>query len=312
MSIVSVRETYGALSGSGSMEGVREYTKVFTVITDSASDGIMAVGNAAGIPKKGDTYYWQGESDGGALCQSVTPRQESNSEYVWQVTCSYSSDSGGGKGNTDRQNPIYDVPNPLARPPEVTWSSWVENEIVTHDVNDKPILLPTGAPYYPPLQRKRKRRMVMVIKSEADYPIALSQNYEQSVNSDSFFGGSPGTVMLEDVSATAQFDQNQFYWRVRYEFRFRTEGWKQEVLRAGTFTLEHVTSSGGGSLGYEPVLPQDRNGIYHTNPILMDEDGVALTQSQVEERRAVLRGEAGGLFDIYEIFESKSYSALEI
>ena len=307
MSVLTVRPEYGALSGNASLEGVREYVKCFLVTTSTPDDGVMTVGNDSRLPKKGDTWSWKNESDAGALCYEVHPVQDPNCETVWTVTCSYSSNIGGEPGGFVRGDPARDVDNPLNRPVDVTVSHWVENEIITHDIHGDPILTPLGREYSPPLQRRRKRRMLIIARNEAAYPAALAESYEQCVNTDLFYDGAPGTVKLEDVSATAHFDQGVFYWRCRYEFRYRKEGWKAEVLRLSPTYLVQTSLN-----TWEEKQAKDSDGIYHDNMVLVSDTGELLTQAQITQMRAVPKGQPGGLFDLWEVCEPKPFSALNL
>jgi hypothetical protein len=310
VTVVSVTPTYAGLSGTGSLEGIREYVKVYTAVTDSADDGVMTVGNDSRLPRKWSVFTWRGEVDPGALCWKITPRQDPDNQLVWEVTCEFSSDMKGGPGGALGGDPDYDVDNPLLAPPEVSWGNWVENEVITHDVNGKAILNSAGHPYDPPLMRRRKQRMVTIIRNEAEYPVAIDQEYVGCINSDVFYDWPVGTAMLEDVTATSHFGQAMKYWRVKYEIRFRKPDWKQDVLRAGTIYLEQT----GTPLNqvWEEVLPTDKDGIYHTSPILLNEDGEKLTQAEVEQRRAVPQGQPGGLYDSWDVFKSKPFNALNL
>jgi hypothetical protein len=311
MTVLTVKPKYAGLSGSGHLEGVREYSKVFVAVTDSVSDGIRTVGNDSRLPQKGDSYFWQGESDPGALCWNVDPQQDPNNQLVWIVTCHFSSDMKQGVGG----DITHDVENPLAKPPEVTWASWVENEIITHgripgsgSPDLVPILNPAGRPYNPPLTRRRRHRMVTIVRNEATFPVAIVQAYEGCVNSDAFYGWLPNTAMLEDVSATQHYAQAMRYWTVRYEIRFRKPSWTRAVLRAGVvyWEFDALTQT------FVEKIPADEDGVYHTDPVLLNELGMKLTPDEIATRRLVPWGQPNGLYDYWDVDYQKPFAALNL
>jgi len=306
MTVISVASKYGGLSGRGELEGVREYTKVFIVKTDAASDGVKTVGNALGLPHKGDVYSYQGETDAGALCWSVAPRQDPNNQNVWEVTCQYSSDLKGGSGSALGGDPAHDVDNPLNTPPVVTWSNWIETEIVTHDRLGNMILNKADCFLNPPLTRRIKRRAVTVIRNEATYPVALDQNYTDCVNTDLFYNWPPGTARLDDVTATGHFAQAQFYWQVKYDIQFKKPDWKFRVQNAGT--QYYMRNEWGAQIlnddGTMKLFNNEDDGVYSTNIVLLDPLGFRLTQDEV----------AAGMANYLEIeiYEPKAFSALNL
>jgi hypothetical protein len=314
MTVISVEPKYGGLSGSGSLEGVREYTKVYIVTTDAVSDGVITVGNALGLPRKGWVYTWQGETDAGALCHDVNPVQDQGNHFVWEVTCLYSSNLGGS-GALTKNDPRFDVDNPLSAPPEVTWQSWEEIEVVTFDQAGKAVLNAAGLPFDPPLTRRTRQRSVTIVRNEATYPAVLDRDYLGAINSDLFYDWPPLTAMLEDLTATAKFSQNRLYWRVRYEIRFRKStqnpDWRQRTWDAGRQhfkrdadgLLETVDDITGSFATLKLFNPTD-DGVVSTNVVFLNEDGTRMSQEDVKKGKARLL--------VFQVDPDKPFSALNL
>ena len=306
MSVISVEAKYGSLVGTGTLEGVRTYTKTYRVITNSASDGVMTVGNDSRIPHKGNVYTWHGETDPGALCYSVTPRRDTDNELIWMVECQYSSDLGGGSPSNLKGDPRYDVDNPLDAPPEVVWSYWEETETIDTDVTGKAILNTANRPFEPGLTRRRKQRMVVITRNEATFPIAVDQEYVGTINEDVFYDWPPRTAKLEDVSAVARFSQGMLYWQVRYEIRFRKPDWRVYPANRGIIYLEQNNVTGD----WEEVVPHDKNTIYHTDPVWLGTDGQKLTKLGIETAAAIPPGNPGSLYLAFNIYVQKPFNLL--
>ena len=99
MAVVAVDEIWDGRTGRQSLEGRRrEYTRVFEVTTDSATDGpVTAIGTGAvllGLPVFAAVH----PEDVGAIVLDIDPQQSSDSPYRWTVSVRYSSDFGGANG----------------------------------------------------------------------------------------------------------------------------------------------------------------------------------------------------------------------
>lgn len=308
MTVISVTPKYGSLVGTGHLAGVREYTKVFVVETDDVADGVMTVGNALGVPHKGDFYFWHGETDAGSLCWEVTPVRDTENELWWEVTCEFSSDMRGGEGGPLGQDPRYDTTNPLQNPPVVTWDHWEEEAEITFDRFGEAILTPVGKPYSPPLIRRVKHSRVVIVRNELFYPTVVDQTMRGVLNSDWFYGWAPRQAMFEDVSATSQFAQNLFFWQVRYEIRFKKPDFDRDVLRMDTVVLKQQTVE---PFLFLPAIPE-ADGIPHTNPVMLNPNGTEMSQADIAAARLLPPRAPGSLFDKIEVDDQLPFSALNL
>lgn len=285
MGIVSVERKYAGLSGKGTLAGERNYRMVFVVITNNPDDGVMVVGNASGIPHKGDVYFTATDIDPGALCQDVSPKQDQDEQTVWEVVCTYSSHSG---------DPAKDDNNPMVHPPDIHWGSWGETRALYQDFNDKKFVNSAGQPLDPPVERRFKYPALTVVRNEATFPVMLVQSYWDRLNSDVFNGWPPGTVKVEDIRAASQYREAQGFFRVTYEFLFRNEGWKHYEIDHGTYHLEENDS------GDKEKTANKCKGIATTNDMPLDGNGDLLTQAEIDAGNFVVNE--------WVLFERKPFS----
>jgi len=283
--IVSVERKFAGKSGKGTLSGERTYRQVFVVVTNSPDDGVITVGNATGIPHKGDTYYTASENDPGALCQDVAPTQNPENEMVWEVVATYSSQSG---------DPAKNDPNPMVHPPDVHWGSWAETRSLYKDFNGKKFVTSAGQPIDPPVERRFKYPALTVVRNEQTFPVGLVQSYWDVTNSDVFNGWAPDEVKVEDIRGASEYAEGQGYFRVTYELLFRQGGWRHYQIDAGSYYLE---DDGAGKNVRK--IPKD-DGIAHTNTIPLDGSGGKLSQADID---------AGNFFvDEWQLFDSKPFS----
>ena len=310
MTVISVEPKYAGLSGKGSLEGIHEYVKVFTVITNDVNDGVIAVGNDPRLPQKWSSYFWQGESDPGALCWDLSPRQDPGNQLIWEVTCQFSNDMKGGEGGPLGGYPDRDVDNPLLVPPVVSWGSWSEMRPVEYDKNGVRILNACGQPFDPPIMRRYTGHAVTVVRNEAAFPVAISQQYEDTVNSDVFYGWPPETARLEEVTASSAYDHGQFYWRVRYVIHFKWPDWRARVADAGARHFRLNPAGGPNEPFYETsdgtliLFNTEDNGVYSTHTAFLNADGTRMSQDDVL---------AGMVRELeFVVYQSKPYVALNL
>lgn len=273
MGVISVERKYAPFSGKGTLAGVRTYRIVFVVITDNPDDGVMVVGNASGIPHKGDVYATATDFDPGALCQDVSPKQDPDEQTVWEVVATYSSHSG---------DPMKDDHNPMVHPPDIHWSSWGETRALYEDFNGKKFVNTAGQPLDPPVERRFKYPALTVVRNEKTFPVMLVQSYWDVLNSDVFNGWPPETVKVDDIRASSQYREAQGFFRVTYEFLFRNEGWKHYELDAGPTHLEKNTA------GDNERVTNKCKGIATTNVLPLDGKGDLLSQADIDAENFVV------------------------
>ncbi len=269
MATLRVVEFTGARASGDYDTGKRDYTRLFRVLTDSNADSALQVGVSAGIPRLGDIYSANGSLDTSAVCLKVDVQQDSENPRVWVATCAY------GEPNVNSQNG-QNNPNPLLRPAVVTFGFNKTQRIVYKDINGKPLLNSALDYFDPPLSIDDSRPTLTVVRNEPSFDPSIAVAYQDAVNSDSFFGASPGQAKVAGISAVSQTENNYFFWQVSYTIEFRWDGWQPVLLDYGRNAIYVNTNTGAEFKG--PVFQKDKKGneipnVPVTEPVPLDGNG---------------------------------------
>jgi hypothetical protein len=266
MAVTKVEYKYCSGTGTGELTGTRSYTLVYEVWTNSATDGVMTVGNAPGIPHKGDVYAYGSEVDYGALCVSVTPRQVA--AKVWEVTAQFKSQHG------DKEK---DVSNPLDQPPQRSWESVSMTVYPVKDLDDKEYVNSAKHPYDSEARATEIECPVFtMVRNEAYFDYATASYYNNSLNSGSFYGWPKGTGKLI-ITGREKFADNMSYVEVTYRVHFNPFGWQKKLVDKGPFCLgEWDTIDGVYQRRKMPSI--DDEGNVSTIDVNLDGDGGKLAQ----------------------------------
>lgn len=276
MAISSVNEIWNGRNGAAELGGrgregaIRRYTRVFRVITDDAETGPQAVmfAKAGGvrIPRLTEAYKTSRAYDPGALCSRVEPRQTDDWK-VWEVVCSYSSDSedvgdpskevtgadgpGYGKsGNKDsgEQN------DPTQKPPKISISYERYTRIPAVDLDGNKVVNSSFEVFDPPEEIEDIRPVVRVTTNEPVF------NYDDrfnqvACNRNEFLGFPPGSVRLTGVSLTEEFEQGVPFFAVTREYTVDLQdSWLMKYLDVGFRELKQVD-------GVEQLVPIKVKGL---------------------------------------------------
>lgn len=261
-------------AGDATLDGKRNYTTVYRVITDSPSVGQGEVlFFTPGIPQHLSRYEDATGTTWDDYARLVKKRatQDSQSRRVWTVTCEYS---------TDLLQLEY-TDNLAAKPPEYQWStSVVEREAKPDDEangNDALPILNSAKDLIvpPPLIDER----VLQLDYEANvvdsaYSPIEAYKYLGAINSDTLFLGShtfePYTARCVEWSARRKYTQLFAYWETHITLQFRYGGWKLKIRDQGMrervdgklvhIVIEGRTTSGSKSPDVPVNTPVDLNG----------------------------------------------------
>jgi hypothetical protein len=264
LAIVSVNELSGA-TGSENEKNEREYTRLFQVITNSRTDGVSTVRTATGIPRRGDVYATSTESDLSAVCKSVNPVQDRDNPRVWEVRVTY--------GPSDIEDDEV-AENPLERPADISMSFAQFTRVCEKDINGKGIFNSAGYYFDPPPEIDDSRPVLVISRNEAAFNAALAMQYQDAVNSDSFFGASPGQAKIGTITSERVIENRFRYWRTTYEIHFRREGWKMAILDRGK--RQKALNGEEGDVEYIQARNssgQIMHGAYVTDAVPLDGQG---------------------------------------
>lgn len=259
MAVVSAKVKYASGTGTGELTGDRSYTLVYEVWTDSATDGVMTVGNAG--PQKGSFYTYNSESDPGALCVSVTPRQIQ--AKLWEVTCQYKSKHGDKEKNN--------ASNPLNQPAKRRWESVSVTTYPDADLDGEPYVNSAGHRYEADAVATDEEHMVLTVtRNESYFDFATASYFQNAINSDTFYGWAPKTAKVS-ITSEEQFSDDMAYVTTTYRIEFNATGWQRRLLDEGPFSLK------SGSL--TRIYPVDDNGVASTASIKLDGAGGKLSET---------------------------------
>lgn len=262
-------------------KGLRIYTRVFRVETDSNGDGpeiILANATSASpdpIPDRRAFYLAGGEANPYALCRTrdVDIEEKKTAGCSWLVVCKYDENV---RPNTDGDND-----NPLARPPEVYWSFAQFQRPAEKDTNGNAIKTSAGEAFVPPPERDDSRLILRYVRNQAAFDVALAVEYQDAVNSDEFLGVAAKKVKVASITAQDVWERNLLYWKVTYEFHFRNEGFQSKPLNKG---FQYKLEADGEIV----KVPKGQPGV------LLAADGTILPEGDT----ATFGGTEGG-YDIY-------------
>lgn len=213
MVAVLVRHQRSGRTGKLDDSRTREYVQVFRVLVTSSLDGPEVAGSALGIPRIWAPYIPpSGVMDLGSWCRSVEAKPL-DSDYVWEVVCTYSSKLEKGDRRPDQQNE-----NPTLRPPEVSFGTDRVARPFEYDRLGYPVQNSAGQPFDPPLMTDEKILTIRVSKNQTTYNQGYYTDFIDSVNSDKWMGFLRGQVKCVDIRADLQWESSYPYWRVTYQF----------------------------------------------------------------------------------------------
>lgn len=257
MGIISINE----LDVRGSTQGSdwkRTYKRTWRVLTDDRTIGSKTVRSACPV-SIGNVYSYAGETDAGAYCLNISADQEQVAEgdgLSWIVAADYGP-----------YDPTVNPQSPLDRPCEVSWTYATFEEVIDEDKNGNAVVNSAYDYFDPPITRDRSRPILVVDRYERGFSVSLTDMYNDSVNSDEWFGADPGTVKLKPVGAQLLRDPDiGWYWKRHYEFEYNPKGWKIRPLDqgmrklAGTTPEKQIPITVGGSLATAPVLLDGEGG----------------------------------------------------
>ena len=266
MAVVSVHEISDGREGDAKIDklkSIRNYTRVFRVVTNSPSDEVViveiAMAAAYGI-SPGAVY----PRDFGSWCQSLKCKNDPKTKIVWTCTATYTS-----------QWPLD--PNPLNDPAQIEWDGDTFQRPFFKDNAGHAILTSAGNYFKTPVEGDDSRWTVSIKKNLAVVPTWLL-GYKDSVNSDPF--------VLDGVSIAVrqakmmppkigvQQNRNSIYYRpVTLVMHLNPDTWDKVLLDEDT--MQSVTLFGVSALmpcydtAHQPVrepVPLDGSGGQLANP----------------------------------------------
>ena len=262
MGIVSVKEAPDRRSATMDEKGVRKYSRMFRVVTDSPLVDSQTVLNAPGLPSLFDSYSTDTGFDSDALLKNGEAREMADNPFLWEVDLHYSSDA------TD---PTQGVEEPTDRPALYKWT----NEIVRipagaftdgEDLNGDKIQNSAGAPFDPPAEMEIAHRVLTITRNEEDFDPTVEDAYAFTTNEDEFMGYDAGQARMEPIEAEEAFEGAVRFWKKTYVIKFKTPPFDWQFR-----PLDQSLVEPDGSGGLKAII--DKNGSAVSTPVLFDGAG---------------------------------------
>ncbi len=223
----------------------------FKALTDSVSDGAWTVRLDPGVPR----IYDQHPENTLARVREVEAAPDQNYKLLWRIRVNYQTGLAAAPSD-----------NPLDKPRIRSWSFVPITEVFekTYDTSGNLTIPYQGSnfmPFVPALEEESHLALLTVQRNEATYNAALALAYQDTVNSDPFYGAPPGTAKFFGGGAVEVPDGPFTYWQATYQILFNKNGFKRVVADRGTY--EFVNPPGR----HIPIMGKDTNGKPTNRPI---------------------------------------------
>lgn len=286
MAIIWVREIRGR-EGLFDASPVRDYRRIFQVLTDTPLTHADQVRDAAGMPLIGDAH----PRDSGSVVQRIIPRQVDEKPELWDVIVEYSSRSSQG-GISDS--------NPLDRPPRFDWSTRrrtipvVKTRFGCNDSQSfvsQAIANSAGEPFDPPPLINESNMVLRITRNEAFFDPDGIESLLNCTNLEEFQGFEACSWLFTDVTSTRSFEGDNVFDTVTYTFERDIGGWQLELLDQGYY------EKASGKL--KPARDETENAL-PSKPVLLDGNGVKLALG------------SNPVFLDFNVYEAKSFAPLNL
>ena len=232
MAISTVLEIWEGRQHALDAKGVRSYTRIFRVRTDTKTDDAALVRKATGLPAIGDSF---GAGDSEALVTRVSPQQNPEDPRVWIVSIEYSSDPGG--------NQAFDDENPFLRAPIESLRFDRFSLPFDKDINGKAVVNSVGDRFVPAPEREVSRLVLSITRNESSFAYSTATKFVDTVNSSGFRTVPPGDARMIAISANQRFESGTSFFEVTYEIAFQRGFIGPDGKRKGGWTID-VQDSG--------------------------------------------------------------------
>lgn len=279
-------------------------TRKFLVKTSSVLDGPATVALAPGLPLLFSPYLFGIEFLPFLRCRSVEPERMAPASLEWEVTCTYETpdfkdaamgdggfdankgDSRGGDGGGTGEETDGQFQNPELMIPEIEVHFETHKQAVYAVFNPTtqvltPAAASTGEIFVPAPELDRSHLILTITRNESiasNHP-GLALTYQDTVNSDTFWGAAPGQVKCQSITVqrlVKNFPDGTVlpYLKATYIFHFRNT-WDIQILDKGTWYYNKPGGTMDQSLWKRVKFTSDDNQLIEG---LLDGTGGALAK----------------------------------
>jgi hypothetical protein len=251
---------------------VREYTRKWKVVVTDRYMTPTLVGMAPGLPLYYSSYIPNLlDYDLYALLVKRTAEQDDEDDWqTWTVTDEYSTEIPGGPQDSNNVGPEME-------PPDIEYEPFEETSAPATDLANQLFVNTAGDPFVPSFTFPSSDTVLTYTRNELNFDIEKAAGYNYAVNSDSFLGYPPLSVLCLPIRARKMYKGSVNYCRVTYRFRFKAKKlvplgddpevateefdfwYPVKILNVGyrekvSGKLLHITDDGTGHAPSHPVL----------------------------------------------------------
>ena len=252
MAVTNTYETFEGRTGSDDSKRQVSLVRSFIVQTDAVSDDVPSLfGN--NLP----ALFSQHPSYERAWCIGRTASQMED-PYFWKITCSYNSNidtvapsstpsaaqtpevASQNKGASPEEKANEANENPLTRPTDVDFSTAEKEYVLDTDFGGRgPMVNGNGERFDPPVMASHPL-LVMKLEFNSATFIALDwMDRVKCVNTQSFSGFGPRTMLLDKVTAKRVYENGTKYWRISLEYLLNKENWDADILNHSYMAIKN-------------------------------------------------------------------------
>ena len=222
--------TWSGNTEAGDRFPKRTYTETWQVICTTPLHTPVDIMGAAGLPRLFQSF----PGDSVAYVKSISPRLESKDGTNWRVEVSYETPADNDKSKDEQSEQDK---SPLDEPPEVSGSTTTISEPYEQDIDAKPCINTAGDKFVPTPEREIDLFTLTITRNEAaPFDMKKVEDYNNTVNSDTFFGHAAGKWKMRISGFSGQqttLNGEPFkFVKVIYEFQYRDK-WDQHILNVG-------------------------------------------------------------------------------
>jgi hypothetical protein len=228
MAVTEVRRTWAGRGGENAAPGSSRRTRTFLAKTNSKLDTEEAVLTSGLVPVP---YTSTLPENPFFLCVSCRATQKSETPYAWDVEAEYSIEID--KDEKEKQQ----YPNPLTRPPVISWDSQQYEKPVAKDINGDAVMNSANDPYDPPLMQDDARWVISIATNAGVVPtfvLTLNNRVNDTAVTVDGVAFAAKTLKVQGLRIGAVKEENGILFReVSYQLHYRSETWNSKPLDAG-------------------------------------------------------------------------------
>lgn len=271
-------KAYGPRDGEEDEKGNRNYVRTLIIQTSDKTVDQESILNSAAFPRIGDIWATESSVNPGIRVVRRSVSMSPDSPILWDLRLEYASFT-----ETEGQ----DRKNPLLRPAVVSFRTQSVTKALEmawntdYSTQNEPVTNSAGDPYDPPQEIEDGYQIITIKKNMPSHDPVGKQDYLFHVNSATWWGFAPLSVLMTLWDAEETREDVVTYWATSWQFKVAKHGgpnvssagtWIRPILDAGQ--RERVPGIAGFFGG--AVRPIFKDGHPVSKDVLLDGSGAQL------------------------------------